>query len=393
MNGWRIAIAPWLVLLLAVTITACSDDSAGSPPENQAAEVAATNPVAEVQQGPTRKSDFVLTDSIPLTTGLADGYAEACIDEDADDFACRVFRSLVVVELVMALEEMERSRDQRGADDALEALDIRDEPEVLVAAMRVLGQFPGTPGIADKVMPLLLESPYLQVQQMAARVLASNPDPTLAALGAYWGSNHSTLYAEDGYQEYPDFAPHYPGIGFSEYPDAEWFSPADSDRSVGWSTGDDFATVSAWLSDQLGAEGLTYQQWAERLGQESMAVFQAIDPGKQAELERLIEEWTKTQDMALLEKLQKLQEEMYAPAQAAGEVAEKGVASLGPPIATEAQERVRYFVAEERAGRTARLVIAYPLQSLGRTVIQHAWSLADYPSAWPPTEADTAQDQ
>jgi hypothetical protein len=35
----------------------------------------------------------------------------------------------------------------------------------------------------------------------------------------------------------------------------------------------------------------------------------------------------------------------------------------------------------------ARLIIAYPLPSLGRTVIQHAWSLADYPSAWPPADA------
>lgn len=393
MNEWRIAIAPWLVLLLAVTVTACSDDSAESTPEVDAAPVVATEPLADSPQRPTPQSDFELTDTIPLTTALADAYEETCADEDADDFSCSVFRSLVVVELVMALEEMERSRDQRGADDALEALDIRDEPEVLVAAMRVLGQFPDTPGIADKVTPLLLESPYLQVQQLAARVLADNPDPTLAAIGAYWGNNHSTLYVENAYQEYPDFAPHYPGMGFPEYPDAEWFSPADSDRSVGWSTGADFATVSAWLSAEVGAEGLTYQQWGERLAQESMAVFQAIDPGKQAEVERLIEEWTKTQDMALLEKLQKLQEEMYAPAQAAGEVAEKGVASLGPPTATETQEQVRYFVAEERAGRTARLVIAYPLQSQGRTVIQHAWSLADYPSAWPPTEEDTAQDQ
>jgi hypothetical protein len=38
----------------------------------------------------------------------------------------------------------------------------------------------------------------------------------------------------------------------------------------------------------------------------------------------------------------------------------------------------------------ARLVIAYPLTSLGRTVIQHAWNLTDYPSAWPAAEEEGA---
>jgi hypothetical protein len=323
---------------------------------------------------------------VPLTTGLADAYEEECIDENPDDFACTVFRSLVVVELVMAFEEMERARDQRGADDALAALDITNEPEVLVAAMRVLGQFPDTPGIAEKALPLVIESPYLLVQQMAARLLASNPDPTLAALGAYWGGNHGTLYAADAYQEYPGFAPHYADMGFPDYPDAEWFSPADSDRSVGWSAGDDFATVTEWLADELGTEGLDFRAWAEHLSQQSTAMFQ-VDPEKQAEVERLIGEWTKTQDMAVLEKMQKLQEEMYAPAQAAGEIAEQGVGSLGPAMTSEAQEQVRFFVAEERDGHVARLVIAYPLTSLGRTVIQHGWNLADYPSAWPAAES------
>jgi len=392
MNGWRIAFAPWLALVLAVTVGGCSDDSAEPPPDIDAVEAAATDPATEDWQRPTRNGDFELTDNIPLTTALADAYEEACDDEDPENFACGVFRSLVVVELVMALEELERSRDQRGADAALEALDITDEPEVLIAAMQILGRFPDTPGIAEKVLPLLLECPYFEVQQMAARVLASNPDPTVAAVGAYWASNHGTLYAEDAYQEYPDFAPHYADMDFPDYPDAEWFSPADSDRSVGWWTNDDFATVSAWLAEELGAEGLTIRDWAQHLSQESQAMFQ-VDPDKQAEVQRLIEEWTRTQDMAVLEKMQRLQEELYAPAQAAGEIADKGVGSMGPAMTAEAQEQVRFFIAEERNGHVARLIVAYPLTSLGRTVIQHAWSLADYPSAWPQADESAAEDE
>lgn len=399
MNDRRIGAWLCLPLVTALAVCSCSDNNSSAAGEQTPAagtpgtETAAIESTDVPQPATDYPEGYFGSRGSFLSTFFAEKYIERCSAEDADERECEVLRGLVVVETVLALREIEASRDQRGAEEALASLDIVDEPEILVAALRILGRFPETPGIAEKTWPLLLESAYLSVQQTAANVLASNPDPTLAAVGIYWRGNHGSLFAENDYQEYPDFAPHYPGMGFPEYPDAEWFSPADSDRSVGWSTGHDFATVSAWLSDQLGAEGLTYQQWAERLAQESMAVFQAIDPGKQAELERLIEEWTKTMDLAVLEKLQKLQEEMYAPMEAAGEMADKGVASLGPPIATETQEQVRYFVAEERAGHVARVVMVYPLSSLGHTVIQHGWSLADYPSAWPPTEEDPAQDQ
>jgi hypothetical protein len=76
MNGWRIALSPWLVLVLVVSVTSCSDDSAEPPPEGNAKEVAATNPNVESQQQPASKSDFVLTEAIPLTTGLAAAYEE-----------------------------------------------------------------------------------------------------------------------------------------------------------------------------------------------------------------------------------------------------------------------------------------------------------------------------
>lgn len=318
-------------------------------------------------------------------------YRERCLEKEGDEAQCEALHTLLVVETTMALEEIERSADQRGTNQALAALELTSEPEILVAAMRILGHFPDTPGIAEKALPLLLESPYLQVQDLAARLLAQNPDPTLSAVGLYWGANHSTLYAEDAYQEYPDFAPHYADMDFPDYPGAEWFSPADSDRSVGWSTDGDFATVSSWLAEELGTEGMDFRAWAERLSQESTAMFQ-VDPDKQAEVQRLIEEWTKTQDMAVLEKMTKLQEEMAAPVQAASEIADKGVSGIGAPNATEALEQIRYFIAEERAGHVAQLVVAYPLTSLNRTVIQHSWNLTDYPSAWPPVEDETPQE-
>jgi hypothetical protein len=55
-----------------------------------------------------------------------------------------------------------------------------------------------------------------------------------------------------------------------------------------------------------------------------------------------------------------------------------------PPIGLEAS--AQYFVVEEEDGHVARLILVYHLPSLNRTVIQEAWNLLDYPSAWPPVE-------
>ena len=384
----------WLGLAFGATVAlgSCSDkdpDSgeAGVAPDGSLQQHLATSETGDSETGgrvSALPKGFFGSRGSFLSTFYVDKYLELCAGTDVNVEQCEVLRGLVVVETVLALREIAASRDQRGTAEALESLDIVDEPEILIAALQVLGRFPDTPGIAERTWPLLLESPYLEVQQMAARVLEANPEPTLAALGAYWSANHGTLYAENEYQEYPDFPTHYASMGFPDYPDAEWFSPADSDRSVGWWTTDDVPTVTAWLTGKLGAEDLSFQGWAERLSQESMSVFQSIDPAKQDEMERLTQKWVDTQDFAVLEELTKLQQELYAPVEAAGEMADLGVGALGPPNTTEALAQANFFIAEERGGRISRLIITYPLPSLGHTVIQHAWSLADYPGAWPP---------
>jgi hypothetical protein len=327
-----------------------------------------------------------------LSTRSAIAYRERCIIENPPLTECAVLRSVLTVDIAMALEEIERSRDQRGSREALAALALAGEPEILLAAMRILGHFPDTPGIAEKVLPLMLESPYLEVQSTAAELLYVNPDPTLAALGGYWRDNHSQLQAENEYQEYPDFAPQYADMGFPDYGDAEWFSPADSDRAVGWWTRDDMAKVSGWISEELGVEGLDLQQWFERMQAESTAAF-SIDQGKLDRIQQLTDEYLKTQNPALLEKIQQLQEEISAPVDDAKAAEELGVEqqSLNLPGAAGVTEEARFFIAEEKAGHVARLVIVYPLEGLGHTVIQHVWNLGDYPGGWPQNTEGTDQ--
>ena len=46
------------------------------------------------------------------------------------------------------------------------------------------------------------------------------------------------------------------------------------------------------------------------------------------------------------------------------------------------------FVAEEKDGHPARVVVIYRQPALDRTIIQVTWDLRDYPSAWEETAPD-----
>lgn len=395
-----------LALLTAVVVwvAGCSDEVANSPPAvtDQTAPAVEERATAPDQQTPGAAAtdqewaEIVASKNPPeiplgesnLSTDLAIAYEKKCATMEDASLECEILRSLVIAEVVLALEEIERARDQRGTEQALTALDFGDEPEILVAAMRILGQFPDTPGIATKALPLL-NSPWLAVQEMAANLLSRSPDPEYRALGSLWSENHHGLYAEveDEYVEYPDFSANYFDMGFPEYPAAEWFSPADSDRSVGWWTTRELAIVSDWLRSELGVEPLSHWQWMEQSAAQSIAAAESIDQSKMDRVQQLAEEFSKTQNTALLQQIDKLQEEIFAPVQAAGKVAEMGVGAVAVPSTADVFETAQYFIAEEKDGHVARLIIVYPLPSLGHTVIQQAWSLVDYPAAWPPAQA------
>ena len=266
-------------------------------------------------------------ENVKLGTGnvaaLAKTFESECTGNAAATQQCEILRSLLVVETTMALEDLERSRDKRASAEALEALDITDEPEILIAASRVLGQFPDTPGIAEKALPLVLDSPYIQVQQAAAYLISRNPDENVADIGRLWSQNHSALGAQDEFEEYPDFPAHYRAMKFPEYPGAESFSPADSQQSIGWSTTDDAATVAAWMAEATNSQPLTAQQWFERQAAPVTQAYKAIDQSKLDRIEKLTQQYAKTLDPALLEQVDKMQKELYAPMEEARKVTER----------------------------------------------------------------------
>ena len=149
-NDFAIALC-----LAVVCLIGCSKK------EPEADNATASSSAAESAQPDAEKAGEEAGDDTgeELGTGdaldLAAEYEKQCAGQGSASRDCAILRSLLVVEVTFALEEIERARDQRGTEEALAALDLADEPEILVAACRVLGQFPNTPGIAEKALPLV----------------------------------------------------------------------------------------------------------------------------------------------------------------------------------------------------------------------------------------------
>jgi hypothetical protein len=314
-------------------------------------------------------------------------YDAKCPAVAEPSFECELLRSAVVAEVVVGLEDLESSGDQRAVPFALRALDVDDEPAIQVAAVRILGQFPDDPGIKEKAVALLLESPYYQVEEMAAHLLDRAGDPRSAPLGGQWANNHNGPPARSSYDEI-GFPEHYDAMKFPEYPGMARFTPGDSDRSVSWWTTDPPAAVVKKLEQTLGVKSIAYAEWSERQ-QARMAKAMEIDPAKQEEMEKLTEEFGRTQDMKVLTRLQTLQQEIYAPMQKMGDAAVTAVDTmLLPPVPAEQFGENRLLVAEEKGGHAARVVLVYRQPLLDRTILQMTWDLADYPSAWGEPDSD-----
>ena len=305
--------------------------------------------------------------------------------KNTKSFECDVLRRLVVGELVRALERAEAGRDQRLRDQAMSVLDLTEEPEIIIAASRLLGHFPDTPNLAGKMVPLMFESAYIQVQSTAAQVLSANPDDGFQDLGRMWTEGHSSIRHRSPYEQYPDFAAHYASIGFPKYSGAEWSSVGDSDRSVGWSTTDAAATVAKWYGDTLHAELLDAEKW-NQVSLEQAQVLMKFDPAKMTRMQQLMERGMRG-DQAAMAELEKLQKEMDQSQKEIDAAMERSVTKAALIPGTFARD-ARWIVAAKKGERISRLVVVFPVPQLQRTVIKEIWDLSDYPSAWPqPTRA------
>jgi hypothetical protein len=354
-------------------VAACSNDDAQTPEDKAAQSSPDAAAPASAPPAITAVSDF----------DPAREYDTQCpTDDDEESLECHWLHALVVADVVEALEGIDHSRDKRGVEEALAALDLEDEPEILIAASRILGRFPDTPGIAEKITPLFLESPYLKVRELAAEVLIRNPDQNLSDIADEWFRNRPNLDVDDPYEGLPDVPAQYAAMGFPEYPGAQRYMPADADRALGWWTSEPAKEVADRLAAQLGVETMDYLQWTERTQQEVMQAYASIDQSKLDEIQKLADEFARTQDMKLIERVEKLQVEMNAPMQKAQDDLQYTMNEVAIPTGAYQPDQVYYLIAEERAGHVARLIMIYRQPGIDRTIMQMAWDLRDYQPAW-----------
>jgi hypothetical protein len=352
-----------LVLLGTAFAAGCSSSSAESSTQ------ATSTPQASTAQAGIWTTGEVNT--------LAADYKRQCAGQQPRSQECEILRSLLVVETAAALERLVASKDQRGVEKALIALDFPDEPEIFAAACGILGRAPATPGIVEKVLPQLLGNRYIEVQRMAATLLAATSDPA-AEIGRLWLRNHGDLQTLSPYDEYPDFPAEHAGLGFPKYAGAEWFAPADSDRSVGFWTKDDVATVTQWFAQALHAEAMDVIKWNQFTTAETMAVMKS----NEALVARYQEAAGKAfkGDKAAAAQVEAMQKDLEKMTAALEESSKKGLAQVLP--ADSAMAEARWIVPKRKDGRASTLVLVYPIPGMQRTVIQLAWHLADYPDAW-----------
>jgi hypothetical protein len=381
-----------LALCIAVGLLSCSDEEpepaaestdteAAQYADEPSAEDALADPVSDAPAPDAGDRPYVERNPRDGIV-VAEAYQRECpvVEEPSDQ--CVLLRSLVVTYVTLALEDLELTRDQRATTEALKALNVADEPEILIAAMRVLGSFPETPGIAEKALPLLLDSPWLEVQRVAAQLLSRVPDPAVSGLGYQW-VGHSTLpYPDDPYAELPPFPEHYWDMGFPEYPGVEWFSVADSDRSVGWITTDSPEVVINTLSEMTDAPVLNYDAWSVRSREAMMSIVQPSANPLMAEFQKLMEDYMSTADPKLLEKIESMKDEMELARQRQGEVLNNLLNDAAQPPSYAPADQWSFLINEERDGRVSRLISVYPVPALGKTVIQMTWDLNDYAPAW-----------
>lgn len=371
----RIA-ATGLSVLFSMVLAGCSGEptaSAAGASSGATPTAANSAPIAGSQVGASQSGGNASIDPAE--------YVRRCKDETQPSVDCEALRSRVVADILVDLRNLQNSKDKRGAKQALAALEFEDEPEIIIGACRILGRFPETPGLAEKILPFL-DSKFIYVQSMASTVLMGNANPELQDLGRMWTDNHRSLHVDDAYDEYPDFPEHLAAMGFPKYPGAEWFSPADSDRSIGWSTPDDVDKVAKWLGDTLHAEIMTPQKWSDVvLEQSQLPLKDLIDPARTARMQQLMERLMKGDQTAQAE-LDKMQKDIDEVGKRAGEAGEKSIVAASEAPSSMAAGG-RWIVAKKKGERISQLILVFPVPALKRTGVKYMWDLTDYPTAWP----------
>lgn len=336
---------------------------------------------AQPQPPPPALTPATPVDSRPLFTE----YRAQCGPEVVS-IECAAMRGIIRARVVDALEGLESGRDQRSLDSALAAVSLGDqEPDIKQAALRLLRLFPDDRRVTPAV-GRLLEDPHPVLQQMAATFLEDGNDSTWQVVAQQWNEGRSSLPRAQ-YLSETRLPPDLGGAGFTPYPGATHFSPADADRAVGWRTSDPVDRVTKFYAAAAHTKALDGRGWEserQRVGAPQSQFRAALSP-EQAEIQRLASEYQRTHKIALVRRMQKL-------ALAAARNARNPQTPVAPPRVMRASEAglytiqtppgdpgsnawrtVRVVPLEVRADKSIRAAVIYREDAIGATVIQLLW--------------------
>lgn len=286
---------------------------------------------------------------------------QACVDqlplEDCVDYA---LEREAVVEM---LEEMEAARDQRSVPVAEEALSSGD-PVVVAAGLRLIGPFVDKDERAAALVAPHITSPYLTTSDLAAAALSRTQK--YGTLGSQYRQGHGDLTELDPWAKAAPVA--LGAMGFPQrYPSATAYPPGDSPTSAGFASNDPVDAVLAHYRGALSLEPIAVTELETRLQAQSTQGFEAV--GKQ--MQALQEEYSRTQDPKLLERMQQLGQSLSTKAELSMSTA---VLPLG-----ESRADARAFVVEQLGEAPVRVVVVYREVLLARSVVLYLWSAAKYP--------------
>jgi hypothetical protein len=297
-----------------------------------------------------------------------------------DPLDCYAERAALIEGLLGDLYALQSTRDKRGVPAALDALEI-DEPDVQVVALDVLGPFASEPGVGAKVLPwLLADDPRREAR--AAEVLARTKDAGLERLAREYFEGHRGEHAAPPLAGYwRDPTPH----GLAAYPGARRFPPGDSRRAIGLRTADDVEKVLAFYAAGTTARPLDPKGYRDRRAKAQQLVqskFEAVlkSPeflARQKRLDDLINEYKRTQDPKVLEKIARMDKDDPIPLPKAFDAVGALEMPL-PPLEQEPMKDARWLILEERDGVPARAIATWREPAIDETVIVLAWNPATH---------------
>jgi hypothetical protein len=294
---------------------------------------------------------------------------------------CGLARARVLVHMEQAFETVTDGYDPSVIGVALASLDSTSTL-LQAAAVRYLGRV-AVPdaehqrATISKLVALIADSRSLEVGGETAHALLGS---ALRDVGQRWLDHHKDFPHDELTLAYhrPVATPDLAQLGFKIYDPAIPYSPADTDRSLGYATHDSLDKVLAFFAKQAGAQAMDQASWqaffVAAIQRETNPAANQPSAADLAEIRRLQQEYQRTKDPAQMQQAAAI---MTRPKPLGPLGSRKPNAMITGVYLRHVDDRPAAFVVKRLPDHVALMVFVYPEPSIHATVIEYAWSLVE----------------